>query len=163
MRAFTLTEPWATLVMIGAKSIETRGWATTYRGPLAIHAAKGMPSWAIDLIREDGAIRDALLDAVPEVVRAADIATRHADVMAGTRGRVLCRCFLGPCIPTDNFSRPHLWVRAPEMSQRIETERHFGDFSPGRYAWMLGSVMPIVDPPLIRGALGLWDWDGGTP
>jgi activating signal cointegrator 1 len=46
MKAITLTQPWATLVAIGAKRIETRSWPTNYRGPLAIHAAKGFPKWA---------------------------------------------------------------------------------------------------------------------
>ena len=40
MKALTLWQPWATLVAIGAKKIETRSWKTNYRGPLAIHAAK---------------------------------------------------------------------------------------------------------------------------
>src|SRR3982751_1322426 len=43
MKALTLTQPWATLVAIGAKRIETRSWSTTYRGEVAIHAAKGFP------------------------------------------------------------------------------------------------------------------------
>ena len=42
MKVLTLTQPWATLVAIGAKHIETRSWATSYRGPLAIHAGKGL-------------------------------------------------------------------------------------------------------------------------
>ena len=41
MKALTLTQPWATLVAMGAKRIETRSWTTNYRGPLAIHAGKG--------------------------------------------------------------------------------------------------------------------------
>jgi hypothetical protein len=43
MKALTLTQPWASLVAIGAKRIETRSWSTKYRGPIAIHAAKDMP------------------------------------------------------------------------------------------------------------------------
>ncbi len=43
MKVLTLTQPWATLVAEGAKKIETRSWETLYRGPLAIHAAKGYP------------------------------------------------------------------------------------------------------------------------
>lgn len=38
MRAITLWQPWASLIAIGAKTIETRSWSTAYRGPLAIHA-----------------------------------------------------------------------------------------------------------------------------
>lgn len=40
MKALTLWQPWATLVALGLKRYETRGWTTLYRGPLAIHAAK---------------------------------------------------------------------------------------------------------------------------
>src|SRR3990167_3828953 len=46
MKAITLTQPWATLVALGHKRIETRSWTTSYRGPLAIHAAKGFPMTA---------------------------------------------------------------------------------------------------------------------
>ena len=44
MKALSLTQPWATLVVIGAKRIETRFWHTSYVGPLLIHAAKAIPS-----------------------------------------------------------------------------------------------------------------------
>ncbi len=46
MKALTLTQPWATLVATGKKRVETRSWRTAYRGPLAIHAAKGFPAEA---------------------------------------------------------------------------------------------------------------------
>ena len=48
MKALTLYEPYATLVALNLKKIETRGWRTNYRGPLAIHAAigAGAPSYA---------------------------------------------------------------------------------------------------------------------
>jgi hypothetical protein len=39
----TLTQPWASLVVLGSKKLETRGWRTNYHGPLLIHAAKNMP------------------------------------------------------------------------------------------------------------------------
>jgi hypothetical protein len=45
MKAITLHQPWATLVAIEQKKIETRSWPTSYRGPLAIHAAKTMPDY----------------------------------------------------------------------------------------------------------------------
>lgn len=49
MRALSLTQPWASLVAMGAKQVETRSWSTTFRGGLVIHAAKGFPPWAKDL------------------------------------------------------------------------------------------------------------------
>ena len=41
-KALTIAQPWATLVAIGAKQIETRSWQTNYRGDIAIHAGKGL-------------------------------------------------------------------------------------------------------------------------
>ena len=40
MKALSLWQPWASLVALRVKTIETRSWSTSYRGPLAIHAAK---------------------------------------------------------------------------------------------------------------------------
>ena len=39
MKAITIWQPWATLLPLGVKLYETRSWATSYRGPIAIHAA----------------------------------------------------------------------------------------------------------------------------
>lgn len=40
MRAISLHQPYASAIALKLKRIETRGWDTKYRGPLAIHAAK---------------------------------------------------------------------------------------------------------------------------
>jgi len=52
MKALSLTQPWATLVVTGAKRFETRSWGTNYRGPLLIHAAKTFPKYAQLFARE---------------------------------------------------------------------------------------------------------------
>lgn len=40
MKALSLWEPWASLMAVGAKRIETRSWNTEYRGQLLICSAK---------------------------------------------------------------------------------------------------------------------------
>jgi hypothetical protein len=42
MKALSLTQPWAWLVVHGGKDVENRVWNTHYRGRFLIHAAKGM-------------------------------------------------------------------------------------------------------------------------
>jgi len=39
MKIITARQPWAHLIASGAKNIENRSWATSYRGPVLIHAA----------------------------------------------------------------------------------------------------------------------------
>lgn len=62
MKALSLTQPWASLIAIGAKRVETRSWSTNHRGPVAIHAAKGFPKFARDLVWAEpfqGRLREA--------------------------------------------------------------------------------------------------------
>ena len=42
MKALTIKQPWATLIMQGDKRFEFRSWQTKYRGDLLIHAGKGI-------------------------------------------------------------------------------------------------------------------------
>ena len=38
--ALSIRQPWASLIILGLKSVEIRSWPTAHRGPLFIHAAK---------------------------------------------------------------------------------------------------------------------------
>jgi hypothetical protein len=40
MKALSIRQPWATLIVLGMKTVENRSWVTNYRGKLLIHAAK---------------------------------------------------------------------------------------------------------------------------
>lgn len=42
MKALSIRQPWAWLIVNGHKDIENRSWPTRIRGPVLIHAAKGM-------------------------------------------------------------------------------------------------------------------------
>lgn len=47
MKALTIKQPWATLIMQGDKRYEIRSWQTKYRGELLIHAGKSVDKEAI--------------------------------------------------------------------------------------------------------------------
>lgn len=40
MKALSVKQPWAELIVCGKKLVENRSWETHYRGPLVIHAGK---------------------------------------------------------------------------------------------------------------------------
>ena len=42
MHALSIRQPWAHLILTEGKDIENRTWSTRYRGPVLIHAGKGM-------------------------------------------------------------------------------------------------------------------------
>lgn len=52
MRVLSVRQPWAWALIFGGKDIENRYWTTKYRGPLVIHASKGMTRKEYDIARE---------------------------------------------------------------------------------------------------------------
>lgn len=38
MKALSIRQPWASLILAGHKAVENRTWTTTYRGPVIVHA-----------------------------------------------------------------------------------------------------------------------------
>jgi hypothetical protein len=152
--ALTLTQPWASLVAAGEKRIETRSWRTAHRGPLGIHAAKDFPRPARKLCSESPFI--AALD------RAG-----YRDVHELPRGALLCVVELLACVPAANAEELSLGMAPTAVESLSEQERAFGDYSPGRWAWVLGEVTPLAEPVPMEGALKLWRvhaWDAhGSP
>ena len=47
MKTITIKQPWATLIAEGYKEYEFRTWKTKYRGPILIHAGKGIDKKAM--------------------------------------------------------------------------------------------------------------------
>lgn len=48
MKTLSIRQPWVWLIVHGGKDIENRTWPTRHRGPVLLHAAKGMTAaeWA---------------------------------------------------------------------------------------------------------------------
>lgn len=134
MKALTLTQPWATLVATGKKRIETRSWRTGYRGPLAIHAAKGFPAAARRF-----AEHEHTLGRLPSPI---------------PFGAVLCIVRLTDCQPAEEA------IFDISALERLYGDYTYGA---GRWAWFLDDVKVFATPIPARGALGLWNWKEATP
>jgi hypothetical protein len=132
MKTLSLTQPWASLVVLGVKQLETRRWQTKHRGPLAIHAGKNYPSAARILCLQEP-WRSALQEA-------------GVDVWAKLpRGCLLGMVDLIDCIRVEEFGE----VPAKELP--------LGDFRPGRWIWRLTNARPFADAVPYPGRLGLFE------
>jgi len=150
VRAITLTQPWATLVAIGAKRIETRSWATDYRGPLAIHAGMGLgPAGGVSGLLD-------LVTAEPFAAALAAAGIRRIDQLP--RGAIVAVAEVADCVGTLSLSGTLFWStpQGRAWPTLTDQERAFGDYSLNRYGWMLSDVRPLATPIPYRGMLGLW-------
>ena len=52
MKALTIKEPWATLIINGYKEYEFRSWKTNYRGKILIHSGKTTDKEACSRVKD---------------------------------------------------------------------------------------------------------------
>jgi ASCH domain len=183
VRALSLWQPWASLIALGIKTIETRSWkapASAIGQPLLIHAAKRKPdantrmgdfmllrhgdhTWRLH--NDDQSEYDQHDSSVP--------LSRCRSCAPLVFGAVVASCVVTGCVPIlgcgerlDEAWARHvaptthgeLWVwNGPSDTENASTGRPtwlhddvtdqlpFGDFSPGRYAWMLDDVKPTTE------------------
>lgn len=146
MKAITIHQPWATLIALGEKRFETRGWPTKYRGPIAIHAAK----------KVDKEI--CLTEPFCSILSEYGLTAENLPI-----GAVVAITNLNECwsVGEDHQSgMPVLYNGEGGQTKRIcLQEDSFGWFEPGRYAWEMADVEKI-DPVPVKGQQGLWNWGG---
>lgn len=155
MKCITLTQPWATLVAIGAKQVETRSWSTSYRGPLAIHAGKGLgPVGGIKGLHDlyySSPFYDVLF---PRYGALSEWDMPLGAIIAVTE-LIDCREIVENQVQREN------WMR-PAMLPPDEPERSFGNHATGRFGWLLSHVRALPEPIPAKGALGLWNYEGAV-
>lgn len=109
MKALSIQQPWASLILTGVKSVENRTWKTPHRGPLLIHAGKTM-----DLIG---------LDHWPHGLSSM-AAAKNGFALAGKTGLILGMVELVDCVPIqecqlDWACGPWCWLlREPRIFRR---------------------------------------------
>lgn len=170
MKAITIWQPWATLLPLGIKLYETRSWATSYRGPIAIHAAALKLPQVLKRCFPGEDDKRMFLDAIAKGLKGVHTEREIMDFLSGfPTGSVVATARLIGC------HKISAWLRSPPLrygNQRFirsecgevftpsKMELMLGDWTPGRYAWEFADMKPIPPVPA-KGKQGLWEWDGG--
>lgn len=132
MKVLSITEPFATLIQEKKKFIETRSWKTNYRGELYIHAS--LTRVAKSDLEDEGLM--ALVEN-----------------KSMNFGYIICKCRLADCI-----------YMTTEYVDKMKKDNHqeyiCGEYSEGRYAWVLEDITPLDEPINVKGHLGIWNYDG---
>lgn len=144
MRAISLWQPWATLVAIGAKTIETRPRRLSYRGPLAIAATASTPRAPFLAALEVPSIRLAL-------------AEHGLDPLNLPSGAIVATCELVDVEPADECRDA---ILEDYLSRDLPPPRvlAMGDFSKGRFAYLLRNIVRVEPPITAKGKQGLWEF-----
>lgn len=148
VRVLSLRQPWASLVAMREKTIETRSWRTAWRGPLVIHASGTKP--------DAEAMRDPRILAALDRCGLSNLPLPHGVLLCATR---VLTCF--PICQGATFAGGAQLTPAlieDETGRRFEIaerEEALGLYQPGRWAWMLAPAQPF-SPISASGMQGLW-------
>jgi len=141
MLALSLWQPYATLVIVGAKCIETRSWPTEHRGAIFVHAADKQSRELIELCHEEpfrAALREAGIRRWQDLPRKA---------VLGTVEIVDCKPIAAAYVPTAaGLSESHEDLVDDVMSPPPEPECSFGNYAAGRFAWLLAKPNKFTTP-----------------
>lgn len=154
--AITLHQPWASLVALGVKQIETRSWPapkSLIGQRLLIHASATCDHAAA--FRLDSTLHQG--------------GTCFKDLPLGA---ILCSVRVADCLPIVDLAgsrrimdadelHSHLWVYGQSSLKRwsdsawddFSDQPPYGDFRPGRFAWLLDDARRVEDE---------CPWCGGT-
>jgi len=165
MKALTLYQPWATLIAIGAKKVETRWWSTKYRGPLAIHAGKLLNF--INMRHPDCVLEGEIADRLNQYYNDRNRKGEPDYKIFRFQnyfplGEIVATCELVDIV-CQELKFPHgytpiihsngkQWVLSPE-------ELAFGCYEPFRMLWLLSNIKKLEVPIPAKGHQGLWEWD----
>lgn len=153
MKVISLWEPWATLMAIKAKRIETRDWSTHLRCEVAIHSTLGGLTQRdlyetcasepfLTVLKTAGVLRSGM---GPKDVR-----------NAFPRGKIIAVGNLCDSVPT---------TAVPLLYPALSTshERTFGDYSAGRFGLIFPDVKLLREPIPFKSRQGkLLDLDPQT-
>lgn len=153
MKVISVLQPFASLIVTGAKIIETRSWATKYRGEILIHASAGKQYTKLPV---------------------SDPLCRHyIDLMDQNKidpinklpfGAIIGKVKIIDCIKTSDIqlmkdANTPLKVNGENAPKHFGQEFAFGDYTTGRYGWILSDPVKFDTPIPAKGKLGIWTTD----
>ena len=131
--SLSLLQPWASLVVMGLKKIETRSWRTAYRGTLLIHSSLGR--------------KGKILATEPPFCR------YIPDFDALPFGAIIGHVHLEDIVPVEQ-----LYYSDAQLAVLTLEEKAFGDYTLGRYAWLLSEPVMFDNVLPMKGGLGIWHY-----
>jgi len=165
MRAISLHQPWATLIAIGVKPYETRGYhppAALIGRRIAIHAAQTRRAardlygtWRADDVRREilAALAAAGISGVDDLPFGAVVCT--AVLRAAYRCGDPAPAIAPEALLVDRIMGPA--PLAPRGNLPAIEGDPFGHYAPGRWAWRLTDVRRLEAPLPLKGRQGWFE------
>ena len=169
MKAITIKQPWASLIVEGIKDIENRTWKTNFRGRVLIHAGMARQRSMQLLLTTEQLI---------EKGKRLDMYKTDFDV-SFPKGVIIGSVEIVDCV----INHPSIWAEKSKLNECPDCKRKItklkSDFhcclDCGRiliyrvhsqkpiYNWVLANPIKFDKPIPCKGKLSFWEYSGELP
>lgn len=155
--ALTLWQPWASLIAEGVKTIETRSWKAPddlIGDTIAIHAAARKPPAGLRLGPQTSVVAQEFLVSRDGRLLAdlcnEEMIPLHLGAIVATARLVDCLPMIGDedmrpdegeYVVLDGYGHARIGPHLHDLSDQVP----YGDFAPGRWAWLLDDIAKVED------------------
>lgn len=144
--AISLLQPWATLVILGAKKFETRNWklnGSKVPSDLYIHSSFRVPHDFFEVMAR-------------EPFKQFDYFFIKDKAVVCPVGSIIGKVRVTRQDTTVDWIFDHTMHGLGKLNRKWEMEHAFGDYGPNRYAWKLEDPIRLPEPVRCKGSLGRW-------
>lgn len=139
MKAITIKQPWAQLIVEGIKDIENRTWPTKFRGRVLIHA--GMDKTLMNVIPSSFLSVDQI-----DLIKNVKFSPKEWDLY----GVIIGSVEIVDCV----INHPSCWAEKSEIT--------IGAMQMGVkpiYNWFLANPIKFPEPIPAKGKISFWEFD----
>ena len=145
MKAITIKQPWASLIVDGVKDIENRTWATNYRGLVLVHAGSAKQNAFSKIL-------------TPQQIYEADGKLNYKQSFDSLfpKGAIIGTVNIVDCV----INHPSIWA---EKTQVLPVGKEYVACPKGVrpiYNWVLSNPIRFDEPILnVKGKLSFWNYN----
>ena len=150
----SLLQPFASLVVMGAKKIETRSWNTEFRGELYIHASLGKAYGPQKLSCRELCYKEPFINFINGGLAYDKLPF----------GKIIGKVHLVDTFESEllftyiNHNEDLFNLDNLNIHDVYKQEMKFGDYSENRFGWLFRNAQTI-DPIPAKGKQGFWNYD----
>lgn len=133
MKTISIKQPWANLIVEGAKDIENRTWRTKFKGRVLIHAGQVSVKF------------DGLADILTK--EQFDSLNGNIDPFMGSHcGFIIGSVEIVDCV----INHPSIWAEKTELPEQLSNKCTWN--------WVLANPIKFWEPIPAKGKLSFWDY-----
>lgn len=143
MKAITIKQPWASLIVSDIKDIENRSWPTKYRGRVLVHTSAAP-------------VKGLLCEILNDMQYASVFSAEKLNTLLGPNGAIIGSVEIVDCV----INHPSIWaeksyhaVNCNSLPFHEEDEKDSIIFN-----WVLANPILFPEPIPAKGKLSFWDY-----